>query len=103
MTKLAVVKAAGKQYLVKAGDEIIVDKIDEKESSQISLETLASFDDEKAGLKLGNPNVAVKAKAKVLEHLKGDKISILKFKSKVRFAKRKGFRQALSKIKIVSI
>ncbi|MEX1052665.1 MAG: 50S ribosomal protein L21 [Patescibacteria group bacterium] len=103
MTKLAVIKAAGKQYLVKAGDEIIVDKLDEKENSQINLETLVSFDDEKTGLKLGTPTTGVKAKAKVLEHLRGDKINILKFKSKVRFAKRKGFRQELSKVKIVSI
>ena len=103
MVKLAVVKASGKQYMVKAGDEIVVDKLNIKENSQIALDTLATFNDEKSDLKLGNPNITSKSKAKVIEHLKGDKINILKFKSKVRYAKRKGFRQALSKIKIIRI
>lgn len=103
MSKIAVIKAAGKQYLVKTGDEILVDRLDVKENTQILLDTLASFDDDKSSLKLGSPLVSTKVKGKVLEHLKGDKLHILKFKSKVRYAKRKGFRHFLSKIKILSV
>ncbi|MFH1827482.1 MAG: 50S ribosomal protein L21 [bacterium] len=102
MSKLAVIKAAGKQYLVKTGDEILVDRLDIKEDTQILLDTLASFDDDKCSLKIGNPLINTKVKAKVLEHLKGYKLHILKFKSKVRYAKRKGFRHFLSKVKILS-
>jgi len=103
MSKIAVIKAGGKQYMVKTGDEILIDKISLKENSQITLDTLALFDDDKLSVKIGNPLVNIKIKAKVLGHLKGDKLQILKFKSKVRYAKRKGFRHSLSKIKILSI
>jgi large subunit ribosomal protein L21 len=103
MAKLAVIKAGGKQYLVKKDDEIVVDKLDVKEKDLISLDALAIIDSEKSDLKLGNPNLTVKAKAKVIQHFRGEKVNILKFKSKVRYAKRKGFRQELTKIKIVNI
>ncbi len=102
MAKFLVIKVSGKQYLVKNGDEILVDKLDVKVNEEIPLETLLSFDDEKISVQLGKPNIAVKTKAKIIEHLKGEKLNILKFKSKVRYTKRQGFRALLSKIKVIS-
>ena len=102
MAKFSVIKVSGKQYLVKNGDEILVDKLESKVNEQIALDTLLSFDDEKLSMQLGKPNITTKTKVKIIEHLKGEKINILKFKSKVRYTKRQGFRALLSKIKVIS-
>ena len=102
MSKFSVIKVSGKQYLVKEADEILVDKLTAKVNDILSLDTLLVFDDQKPLLKLGLPNVEPKAKVKVLEHLKGEKINILKFKSKVRCTKRQGFRALLTKLKVIS-
>ena len=46
MVTFAVVKTGGKQYLVKEGMEIVVDRLDSKEKDKINLETLMTFDEE---------------------------------------------------------
>ena len=102
MSKLAVIRTGGKQYLVRENDEIYVDKIagDHKE---VDLETLAVFDDASDDMDLGMPTVKTTIKAQVLENVKGDKIRIAKFKAKVRYRKVTGFRAELTKLKILSI
>ncbi|OGK10042.1 50S ribosomal protein L21 [Candidatus Roizmanbacteria bacterium RIFCSPHIGHO2_01_FULL_35_10] len=103
MTRFAIVKTGGKQYLVKADDEIIVDKIEAEAKKNINLEKLAEFDDEKMDLQLGSPLLKNKTNAEVMEQLKGDKIRVAKFKAKVRYRKVMGFRPKLTKLKIVKI
>lgn len=102
MTKFAVVKTGGKQYLVKDGDEIIVDHVGGKEKDKIELETVATFDPDK-DIELGTPTLSIKTKAEVVAHLKGDKIRIGRFKAKSRFRKVRGFRPRLSQLKILKI
>ena len=113
MTKYAVVKSGGKQYLLKENDEIIVDRVEAKpanakattgkENEMIELNKLAEFDDEKLDLQLGNPTLKEKVQAQVISQLKGDKIRVAKFKAKVRYRKVKGFRARLTKLKITKI
>lgn len=100
---MAVVKAGGKQYLVKENDEIVVDKIEGDKAQDVSLETLAVFDDAGTSVELGNPTITKAAKAQIVEQGKGDKIRIARFKAKVRYRKVMGFRSQLTKIKIISI
>lgn len=99
---MAVIKTGGKQYLVKESDEIIVDRVSAEEKAKVDLETLAIFDPEK-DIELGLPNLKDKVKAEVLQHLKGDKVRVARFKAKVRFRKVRGFRSSLTKLKIVEI
>ena len=54
MTKFAVVKTGGKQYVAKESDFLVVDLLDVKEKETIDLETLAVFDD-KGDIELGTP------------------------------------------------
>lgn len=103
MTKLAVIKTGGKQYLVKENQELTVDHLNQKQNTEIPLEVLGLFDDEKKSLELGKPTLNQKAKAKLLEHFKGDKIRVARFRAKVRYRKVRGFRPSLSRIKIVKI
>lgn len=102
MTKTAVIKAGGKQYLVKENDEILIESTHANEKDTIELETLAVFDGQDS-LNIGSPVLADKTKALVVAHLKGDKIRISRFKAKVRYRKVRGFRPQLTKIKILSI
>lgn len=102
MVRFAVIKSGGKQYLVKEKDEFYVDRLEGKEKDKIELDTLAIFDEDKK-FELGTPSLDKKVKAEVVEHLKGDKIRVAHFKSKVRYRKVKGFRPYLTKLKIVKI
>lgn len=101
--KFAIIKTGGKQYLVKEEDEIVVDKIEAKEKEKIALDTLALFTDDGKEVKIGNPLLKEKVEAEVLSQDKGEKIKILRFKAKVRYRRRKGFRPLLTTLKIIKI
>jgi large subunit ribosomal protein L21 len=102
MAKFAVVQSGGKQYLVKADQEIVVQKIVSDEKT-VDLEVLALFDDENSSFELGAPLLKNTIKASVMDNLKGEKIRVARFKSKVRYRKVRGFRPQLTKLKVGSI
>lgn len=103
MVNFAVIKTGGKQYLVKEGLEIVVDRLQDKEKDKIDLETLMIFDEDGKQVDIGMPNLNKKVQAEVISHSKGDKIRIAKFKSKVRYRKVRGFRPFLTTLKIIKI
>jgi len=103
MNTLAVIKTGGKQYLVKEGDFITVDKIEAKEKEKVNLETLMIFDDQGNNLDLGTPTLTKKVEAEVVSHSKGEKIRVARFKAKVRYRRVKGFRPLLTTLRIVKI
>jgi len=102
MTRFAVVKTGGKQYVAKETDFLVVDRLPQKEKETIDLETLAVFDD-KGTIELGSPLLETKTQATVVEHVKGEKLRISKFKAKVRYRRVTGFRAKLTKIQIAKI
>lgn len=102
MSKFAVVKTGGKQFIVKENDELVVDRMEGKENEKVEIEKLTQFDSEKGDIELGTP-VLGKVSAQIISHLKGDKIRVAKFKAKVRYRKVKGFRAQLTKLKILQI
>lgn len=103
MAKIAVIKTGGKQYLVKTGDEIYIEKLPNRKGEKVALEVLAVFDSEKKEVKLGKPYLKGNVEAQVLDQLKGNKITVRRFKAKVGYRKVKGHRQLLTKIKIGQI
>ncbi len=103
MVKMAVVQAAGKQYLVKENEELVVDKIHAEVNNAVELDVLALLDDEGKIVELGKPTLKSKIKAQIVEQGKGEKIRVARFKAKVRYRKVKGFRPQLTKIKILSV
>jgi large subunit ribosomal protein L21 len=101
MTKYAVVKIQGKQYKVREGDELLVDKL-EKDQKPV-FEVLLVVKDDK--IQVGKPQVkGVKVKAKILSaEEKGKKLSILKFKAKSRYRRKYGFRPVYTRLLIENI
>jgi large subunit ribosomal protein L21 len=101
MTK-AVVKIGGKQFIVAEKETLLVDLLPEG-TKELTLDALLVIDGEKT--QVGTPTVKdVVVKAKVLEDLvKGDKIRVIRYKSKKRVHKESGHRQKFSKIEITSI
>ena len=104
MSKLAVIRTGGKQYLVREGDVLYVEKLPYKEKEKVYFETLAIYDEKANKAEIGTPVLKdKKVEAEILEQLKGDKIRQIRFKAKVRYRRIKGHRQLLSKIKITKI
>lgn len=99
----AVIKTGGKQYKISKDSVIEVERLTHKPSEKFDFEeVLLHVADGK--VKLGKPRVnGVKVKATVLEHLKGDKLRISKFKAKAKYRRVTGHRQYLSKIRILDI
>ncbi len=104
----AVIKTGGKQYLVSAGEEFLVDRLKDKKNKvlikgdKIQFETLLK--ENKGSLKIGNPILKTGAvKGEVIEEFKDEKIVIFKYKAKKRYRKKTGFRAKKTKIKILSI
>lgn len=98
----AVVKIAGKQYLVSEKESLLVDLLPEG-TKELALDALLVADGDKT--KVGTPTVSgVVVKAKVIEdEVKGDKIRVIRYKSKKRVHKEMGHRQQYSRIEITSI
>jgi large subunit ribosomal protein L21 len=101
MTK-AVVKVGGKQFVVTEKETLLVDLLPEG-TKELTLDALLVIDGKKTIV--GTPTVeGVKVIAKVVDDLvKGDKIRVIRYKSKKRVHKENGHRQKYSKIEIASI
>ena len=92
----AVIKTGGKQYKVEVGNELEVELLDAAEGAEVKLEVIAVFN----GTEVKNTG---KCTAKVIDHGRGEKLNIFKYKPKKNQRKRQGHRQPYTKIKIISI
>lgn len=101
--KYAIISSGGKQYKVSVGDEILVDKLDsEKGKAYVFPQVLMIRNDE--DILIGSPTVPnATVMGQVSDQVKGKKISIFKFKAKVNYRRKMGFRPLYSKVKIESI
>lgn len=102
MSKVAVIKTGGKQYIAKENDFLVVDLLQAEKDADFEFDAVATFDPE-GDVEVGMPLLETKVKAKVIEHVLGDKIRIAKFKAKSRYRKVTGFRPKYTKVQIVSI
>lgn len=99
----AIIAIGGKQYKVHPGDLVTVDEIAGKSGDTVTFnEVLLVSDDKKT--KVGTPTIKkMSVTAKIVGHEKGEKIDVLRFKSKVRYRRARGFRARLTKLEILAI
>jgi large subunit ribosomal protein L21 len=95
----AIIKVAGKQYRVREGERLLVDRLKQDEGSTFAPTVLLVGGDE--GAKLDPAGGAVTAK--VLGDAKGPKIRIGKYKKRTGYRRHTGFRASLTQIEIESI
>jgi large subunit ribosomal protein L21 len=98
----AVIKTGGKQYLVRPGELLKVEKLENDPGTKFELEALLVAEEDGSEVKVGKPNVG-KVEASVVEHGRSEKVSVVKYKPKVRYRRNVGHRQPFTKIKIEKI
>jgi large subunit ribosomal protein L21 len=104
MAQIAVIRTGGKQYLVKVGDTVKVEKLDVKEGKSVKFAPLLVASEDGKDVKVGTPEVkGAEVSAVVLGEGRSKKVTIVKFKSKVRYRRSAGHRQHFTSIKIEAI
>jgi large subunit ribosomal protein L21 len=98
----AIVKTGGKQYKVAVDDVVVVEKIDGAPGDRITLQPLLLVDGHDVTT-AADALASVTVSATVLEHTKGPKIRIHKFKNKTGYHKRQGHRQPLTRVQVTEI
>jgi large subunit ribosomal protein L21 len=101
--KFVIVEQGGKQYRAAEGETIEVDRLPNEVGESLSLEeVLLSVNDDQVSI--GTPIVKdVKVQAKVLDHFKGRKILVFKYRAKQRYRVKNGHRQQYTRLLIESI
>lgn len=97
----AVVRTGGKQYRVAKNDTIEVESLDAKEGASVELEVLA-FSSDGSKLAMGKDSGA-KVSAKVVSHIRDEKILVFKKKRRHNYRRTKGHRQHVTVLEITDI
>ena len=98
----AIVRAGGRQEKVAVGDVVTLDRLKAEVGASIELPAVLLVDGDKVTSD-AKALADVKVQGKVLDHHRGKKIVIQKYKNKTGYKKRQGFRAALSQVEITSI
>ena len=102
-SRYAIVKTGGKQYRVKVGDRIQVERLHAEAGTDVTLDEVLMLGGVGSTL-IGTPIVdGATVTAHVDEHARGDKIVVFKFKAKKRYRRRTGHRQELTRLTITGI
>ena len=99
----AIIRTGGKQYRVREGDEILVERLDVDEGADVTIDDVLLIDRD-GSVSVRSPTVAgASVAARVDGHLKGKKVLIFKYKNKTRRRQTRGHRQQHTRLTITSI
>jgi large subunit ribosomal protein L21 len=98
MSNYAIISLGGKQYRVSEGEKLLVDRVTTDEGKTFHPDVLFVGGDGEADFK---PKIQVTAK--VVGHVKGEKIRIGKYRKRTGYRRHTGYRSSLSQIEITSI
>jgi len=98
----AIIRAGGKQYRVEKGDVVRVERLEGEVGSQVTLgEVLLLGGDD---LKVGSPTVAgASVEGTVVEHDRGAKIRVFKYKKRKHYRRTRGHRQHVTAVRIDAV
>lgn len=101
---IAVIKTGGKQYIVKEGTILNVEKLPGNPGDRVVLDQVFLVGDEGGEVKVGIPTVAdAKAEGMIVAQGRAPKVTVIKYKRKVRYKRKRGHRQPFTKVKIERI
>ena len=99
----AIVEIAGQQFKIEKDQQIFVHRLDAKEGSKVDFDKVLLMNDD-GKINIGVPVITgAKVTAKVLEHLKDDKVIVFKKKRRKGYKVKNGHRQYLTKLEIQKI
>jgi large subunit ribosomal protein L21 len=99
----AIVEIAGQQFKVAKDQKIFVHRLSEEEGASVSFDNVLLLDSD-GQIQVGAPAIeGAQVSAKILRHLKGDKVIVFKKKRRKGYKKKNGHRQYLSEIQIEDI
>jgi large subunit ribosomal protein L21 len=99
----AVIRTGGKQYKVKVGDVIDVEKLGGDDGASLELEPLLVVDDDGKVTSAADQLAKAKVTATVVDHHRGTKIRVFTYKNKSRQRRTLGHRQSLTRLKVEAI
>ena len=100
---LAIIETGGKQYLVKKGDKIQMEKLAGEAGSALNFDKVLFTSDGKE-FQLGKPYIAgAKVEGKIVKQGRGKKIHVLKYKAKSKYRRKQGHRQSYTEVEITKI
>ena len=99
----AIVEIAGQQFKIEKDQQIFVHRLDNEEGSKVEFDKVLLIDNG-GKVNVGAPAISgAKVTAKVLGHMKGDKVVVFKKKRRKGYKVKNGHRQSFSQIEIQSI
>ena len=99
----AIVEIAGQQFKVEKDQQVYVHRLENKEGSKVEFDNVLLIDND-GKIKVGAPAISgAKVTAKVVSHLKGDKVVVFKKKRRKGYRVKNGHRQSLTEILIQKI
>ncbi|MDF2378976.1 MAG: 50S ribosomal protein L21 [Candidatus Gracilibacteria bacterium] len=99
----AVILTGAKQYLVKEGDKIKVEKLETEEGKNHTFDKVLLYSADDKAVEVGTPFLGKKVEAKVLTQGKAKKIVVFKMKAKKNYKRTRGHRQMYTELQITKI
>lgn len=100
----AIIESGGKQYRVEKGGTVYLELLDTPVGEQLKIEEVLLVASDEGQLQVGAPRVAKAAVlATVVEHGRGEKIRVFKYKKRKHYRRTRGHRQSYTAVKIDSI
>jgi large subunit ribosomal protein L21 len=100
----AIVETGGKQYRVKPGDTVAVERLAGEPGESLDLDRVLLVAGNGDQPRIGSPGIdGAIVRAEVVEHIRGEKIIVFRYKSKVRYRRKTGHRQSLTRLRITDI
>ena len=100
----AVIQTGGKQYLAKVGETLTIEKIEGKKGDSVTFDkVLLIAEEDGSSVDIGTPFLTANVTAEIQVQGRAAKVSVVKYKNKVRYQKRVGHRQPYTKVKITKI
>lgn len=100
----AIIKTGGKQYIVKPGDVVKVEKLEGNCGDVVEFKEVLMVSDESGTVKVGSPFVdGASVRGRILKNEKGEKIIVFKFKRRKNYRRKRGHRQIYTHVEIQEI
>ena len=97
----AIIATGGKQYRVSEGDTIYIEKLENEVGEVVTFPVMMLSGET---IEVGNPYITgATVTGKIVRQLRGEKIRILKYKSKKNYRRKAGHRQAFTKVEITGV